>query len=86
MPHTRRPAGSVPNLPFQGRHLPLKQASQISARALRHVLQVTEGVSARVFRMFNDLAVAAIEAGTECISDASVEAWRPRTKPTQAYA
>lgn len=68
------------------RHLPLKQASQISARDLRHVLQVTEGVSARVFRMFNDLAVAAIQAGTECISDSTIETWRPRTKPTLVYA
>jgi hypothetical protein len=57
-------------------------ASQISSRALRQVLQATEGVTARVFRMFNDLAVEAIQAGTECINDASIEAWRPMTKPT----
>jgi chromosomal replication initiation ATPase DnaA len=68
------------------RHLPLKLASQISAQALRQVLQVTEGVTARIFRMFNDLAVAAIKAGTECISDASIEAWHPIAKPTPAYA
>jgi hypothetical protein len=68
------------------RHLPLKLASQISARALRQVLQVTEGVTARVFRMFNDLAVAAIQDGTEGINDASIEAWRPMIKPTPAYA
>ena len=68
------------------RHLPLKQASQISARALRQVLQITEGVTARVFSMFNDLAVAAIQAGTECINDSSVEAWRPMTAPSLAYA
>jgi hypothetical protein len=68
------------------RHLPLKLASQISAGALRQVLQATEGVTARVFRMLNDLAVAAIQAGTECINDASIEAWRPMTKPTPAYA
>ena len=68
------------------RHLPLRLASQISARALRQVLQVTEGVTARVFRMFNDLAVAAIQDGTESINDASIEAWRPMIKPTPAYA
>ncbi len=68
------------------RHLPLKQASQISARALRQVLQITEGVTARVFSMFNDLAVAAIQAGTECVNDSSVEAWRPMTAPSFAYA
>lgn len=68
------------------RHLPLKLASQISARALRQMLQATEGVTARVFRMFNDLAVAAIQAGTERISDASIEEWRPMTWATPAYA
>jgi hypothetical protein len=68
------------------RHLPLKFASQVSARALRQVLHATEGVTGRVFRMFNDLAVAAIQAGTECSNDASIEAWRPMTKPTPAYA
>ena len=68
------------------RHLPLKLASQISARALRQVLQATEGVTARVFRMFNDLAIVAIKTGTECISDANIEAWRPMTRATPAYA
>src|SRR5579859_375667 len=68
------------------RHLPLKLASQISARALGQVLQATDGVTARIFAMFNDLAVSAIRAGTECIDDTSVEGWRPIGKPTPAYA
>jgi chromosomal replication initiation ATPase DnaA len=68
------------------RHLPLKLASQISARALRQVLQATEGVTARVFRMFNELAIAAIQSGTERISDSSIEDWRPMTWVTPAYA
>ena len=68
------------------RHLPLKLASQISARALRHVLQVTDGVSARVFGMFNDLAIDAIVSGAECISDEAIEAWRPMTRATPAFA
>ena len=57
----------------------------ISARALRQVLQWTDGITARIFAMFNDLAVAAIQAGTECIDDAGIEAWRPISKPTPAY-
>jgi hypothetical protein len=68
------------------RHLPLKLASQLSARALRQVLQATDGVTARVFGMFNDLAVAAIRSGTECIDDTSVEAWRPIGRAMPAYA
>ena len=47
------------------RHLPLKLASQISARALRNVLQVTDGVTVRVFGMFNDLAIEAIVSGAD---------------------
>ena len=68
------------------RHLLLKSASQISARALRHVLQVTDGVTARVFGMFNDLAVEAITSGAECINDDSIEAWRPMIRATPAFA
>lgn len=68
------------------RHLPLKLASQISTRALRHVLQMTEGVTAQIFGMFNDLAVEAIISGTECIDDATIEAWRSSTSATPAFA
>ena len=67
-------------------YLPLKLASQISARALRQVLQVTDGITARIFAMLNDLAVESITSGAECISDASIEAWRPLAKPTPAFA
>lgn len=67
------------------RHLPLKLASQISARALRQVLQATDGVTARIFTMFNDLAVSAIGTGTECIADLNIEAWRPTSKASAAY-
>ena len=68
------------------RHLPLKLASQMSARALRHVLQSTDGVTAQIFGMFNDLAVEAIRSGTECIGDANIEAWRPSTQSTPAFS
>lgn len=67
------------------RHLPLKLASQLSSRALRQVLQVTDGVTARIFTMFNDLAVVAVHTGTECIDDSNIEAWRPIGKATPAY-
>ncbi len=68
------------------RHLPLKLASQISARALRQILQTTDGVTARIFNMFNDLAIEALTVGSECISDASIASWRPLTRPTRAFA
>jgi hypothetical protein len=50
------------------------------------VLQATDGVTARVFRLFNDLAADAIECGAECITDESIAAWRPMTRPTPAFA
>jgi hypothetical protein len=53
---------------------------------LRHVLQSTDGVTAQIFGMFNDLAVEAIRSGTECIADANIEAWRPSTQATPAFA
>ena len=68
------------------RHLPLKTASQISAGALRHVLQVTDGLTARVFGLFNDLAIEAIASGAECINDGNIESWRPVTRATPAFA
>jgi hypothetical protein len=68
------------------RHLPLKEKSQISARALRQVLQVTDGLTASIFSMFNALAIEAITSGTECIGDESIAAWRPTTRVTSAFA
>lgn len=49
------------------------------------MLQATDGVTARIFGMFNDLGVLAIRSGTECIDDASVEAWRPIGRAMPAY-
>ena len=59
------------------RNLPLRQPSVLSARALRRILQVTGGITARVFRMLDELAICAIETGAERITDDAVERWRP---------
>jgi hypothetical protein len=55
------------------RNLTLRDPSVLSARTLRRILQVTEGLTARIFRLFNELAVEAIEAGRERITDEAVE-------------
>jgi hypothetical protein len=55
------------------RHLPLKLASQISARALCQMLQVTHGGSVQIFKMLSDLAIATIRAGMECIDGTSAK-------------
>ena len=68
------------------RHLPLKEKSQISARALRHVLQLTDGLTAGIFSLFNALAIEAVASGAECISDDSIAAWQPASRPAAAFA
>jgi len=59
------------------RNLPLREPSVLSALSLRRILQVTDGLTARIFRLMNDLAIAAIESGTEKITDAAVDLWQP---------
>jgi len=38
-------------------------------KGLRRILQISGGVSARIFRMFNEVAIEAIETGAERITD-----------------
>jgi hypothetical protein len=68
------------------RNLPLRQPSVLSARAARRVLQVSSGITARVFRMLNELAVGAIETGAEHITDEAVEGWQPALGYEVAFA
>ena len=59
------------------RNLPLREPSVLTALSLRRILQITDGLTARIFRLMNDLAIAAIESGVEKITDAAVDQWRP---------
>jgi Cdc6-like AAA superfamily ATPase len=68
------------------RNLPLRNPSLLTARTLRRILQVTDGVSARIFRMLNDLAIEAIETDVEQITDEAVERWRPVVERQTAVA
>jgi hypothetical protein len=68
------------------RNLPLKAKSQISARALRQVLQLTDGLTAGIFSLFNALAIDAVTSGAECISDDSIAAWQPTSRTAAAFA
>jgi hypothetical protein len=68
------------------RNLPLREPTVLSARAVRKILQVTDGVTAKVFRMLNDLAITAIETGVECITDDAIERWRPVMNHEMAFA
>ena len=68
------------------RNLPLRQPTVLSARAVRKMLQVTDGITAKVFRMLNDLAIEAIETGAERITDEAIERWRPMISHEMAFA
>ena len=57
------------------RNLPLREPSLLSARSLRRLLQVADGLTARVFRALNELAVEAIASGREQVTDEAVERW-----------
>ena len=68
------------------RNLPLRQPTVLSARAMRKILQVTDGITSKVFRMLNDVAIEAIETGAERITDDAIERWRPVMNHEMAFA
>jgi len=46
-------------------------------KGLRRILLANDGVSARIFRMLNDVAIEAIETGVERITDEALERYKP---------
>ena len=55
--------------------LPLRRPSRLDAAAVRkRVLELTEGVTVRIFRLIETAAVAAIRSGAECLDAASFDA------------
>jgi hypothetical protein len=59
------------------RNLPLREPSALTVKGLRRILQTSGGVSARIFRMLNEVAVEAIETGAERITDEALERYKP---------
>ena len=59
------------------RNLPLKEPSALTVKGLRRILLASDGVSARIFRMLNDVAIEAIETGVERITDEALEHYKP---------
>jgi Cdc6-like AAA superfamily ATPase len=64
------------------RNLPLRNPTVLSARAMRRLLHVTDGVTSKVFRLLNQLAIDAIKDGTEKLTDGAVDQWQ-LIAPTQ---
>ncbi len=68
------------------RNTPLRQPSVLTAKSLRRMLQISEGITANLFHMLNTLAIEAIESGQERITDAAVERWEPAFDAEAAFA
>ena len=62
------------------------QPSGLTAKSLRRMLQITEGITANIFHMINVLAIEAVESSREHITDEMVENWEPEFDAEAAYA
>ena len=67
------------------RNFPLRQPSVLTARGLRRILQVSGGVTARIFQMLNSVAIKAIEDGSECVTDDAIDSYKPITEEESAF-
>jgi len=67
------------------RNLPLRQPSVLTVKGLRRVLQMSNGISSRIFRMLNELAIEAIEKGEERITDDTIEMYQPVSETDMAF-
>jgi len=52
---------------------------------LRRILQVTEGLTALVFRLLKEIAIEAIQTGRERVTDDALERWKPIVDPEAAF-
>nr|WP_281393088.1 TniB family NTP-binding protein [Roseibium litorale] len=68
------------------RNTPLRKPSVLTAKSLRRILQITEGITANIFYMINSLAIDAVENGHERITDEAIESWEPEFDTEAAYA
>lgn len=57
--------------------MPLERRSGLTVGSLRIMLNVTGGLTSRVFTMIKSLTIDAIESGEERITDEAVHAWQP---------
>jgi hypothetical protein len=68
------------------RSLPLRRPSALSAHSLRTLARATDGITAKVFGMLNELAVESVRSGKEQITDDDVESWKPALEREAVFA
>jgi hypothetical protein len=68
------------------RHLPLRLPSILSTRALKRILQLSDGITAQIFAMLYEAAELAIRSERECIDDDLMDEIYPRGALKISYA
>jgi len=68
------------------RSLPLRRPSVLSVQSLRTLARATDGITAKVFSMLNELAVEAVRSRKEQITDEDVERWIPALEREAVFA
>ena len=68
------------------RSLPLRRPSALSAQSLRTLARSTDGITAKLFGMLNELAVEAVHSGKEQITDEDIERWKPVLEREAVFA
>jgi hypothetical protein len=68
------------------RNISLREPTVLIAKSLRRILQVTEGLTALIFRMLNELAIEAAMTGVERITDEAVERWKPSSETEAVFS
>jgi hypothetical protein len=68
------------------RSLPLRNPTMLSARAMRHLLQVTNGITSNLFRLLQQLAIEAIKSGADRLTDDAIDQWQPLSPHERLFA
>jgi len=68
------------------RSLPLRNPTVLSARAMRRLLQVTNGITSNVFRLLQQLSIEAIKTGSDRLTDDAIDQWQPMTPNERLFA
>ena len=63
----------------------MRQPSILTAGGLKRILRVTDGVTSKIFRLLNEVAIEAIETGAERLTDEAVEKWKPLSEEEAAF-
>jgi hypothetical protein len=68
------------------RNLPLRLPSVLSTRALRRILQVSDGVTSQIFGLLYEAAEIAIRSKRECIDDDLMDEIHAHSTSKMRYA